>query len=183
MAADAVPAHIATAPVKNERRNIALGVMRSMLLRPTLAQLSWAAVTVRYDADLTRFALQSAAMAAQLRIKERRASDVTLLDLEGRLEIGDGDIEFAACVDALIRAGHRKVIVNLRDVVHIDSGGIGVLVSKQASLRRRGGDLKLVHLPDSTHRALAVTRLLTVLDTFQSESDALASFGLHKSTT
>jgi anti-sigma B factor antagonist len=115
-------------------------------------------------------------MAAQLRITERQADDVTLLDLEGRLEIGDGDIEFAASVDALIRAGRFKVVVNLRDVVHIDSGGIGVLVSKQASLRKRGGDLKLVHLPDSTHRALAVTRLLTVLDTFQSEPDAIASF-------
>lgn len=116
-------------------------------------------------------------MAAQLKIRERHVGDVTLLDLEGRLEIGDGDIEFAACVDALMRAAQRKVIVNLRDVVHIDSGGIGVLVSKQASLRRRGGDLRLVNLPESTHRALAVTRLLTILDTFESESDAIASFG------
>ncbi len=116
-------------------------------------------------------------MAAQLKIRERHVGDVTLLDLEGRLEMGDGDIEFAACVDALIRADQLKIIVNLRDVVHIDSGGIGVLVSKQASLRRRGGDLRLVNLPESTHRALAVTRLLTVLDTFDSESDAIASFG------
>jgi anti-sigma B factor antagonist len=116
-------------------------------------------------------------MAAQLRITERHVGDVTLLDLAGRLEIGDGDIEFAACVDALISAGGRKLLVNLRDVVHIDSGGIGVLVSKQASLRKRGGDLRLVHLPESTHRALAVTRLLTILDTFQSESEAIASFG------
>lgn len=116
-------------------------------------------------------------MAAQLKITKRREADVMLLDLDGRLEIGDGDIEFAACVDELIRAGERKFIVNLHDVVHIDSGGIGVLVSKQMSLRRRGGDLRLLHLPDSTHRALAVTRLLTVFDTFQSESDAIASFG------
>jgi anti-sigma B factor antagonist len=116
-------------------------------------------------------------MAAQLRIAKRRAGHVTLLDLDGRLEIGDGDIEFAACVDELMRAGEYNVVVNLRDVVHIDSGGIGVLVSKQASLRKRAGDLRLLHLPESTHRALAVTRLLTVLDTFQSESDAIASFG------
>ena len=116
-------------------------------------------------------------MAAQLKITERRTGDVMVLDLDGRLEIGDGDIEFAACMDELIRAGKRKFVVNLRDVVHIDSGGIGVLVSKQASLRKRGGDLRLAELPDSTHRALAVTRLLTVLDTFQSESEAIASFG------
>jgi anti-sigma B factor antagonist len=116
-------------------------------------------------------------MAAQLRITNRDAGDVTLLDLDGRLEIGDGDIEFAACVDALIDAGEKNIVVNLRDVVHIDSGGIGVLMLKQASLRRRGGDLRLVHVPESTHRALAVTRLLTVLDTFHSESEAIASFG------
>ena len=115
-------------------------------------------------------------MAAQLRITERRVRDVTVLDLDGRLEIGDGDIEFAACVDALIRAGQQNVVVNLRDVVHIDSGGIGVLVGKHSSLRRRGGDLRLCELPESAHRALAVTRLLTVLDSFSSESEAIASF-------
>lgn len=115
-------------------------------------------------------------MSAQLRITERRAGDVTVVDLDGRLEIGDGDIEFAACLDALIRAGQRKILVNMRDVVHIDSGGIGVLVAKHTSLRRRGGDLRLCNLPDSTHRAFAVTRLLTVLDTFPSEPEAIASF-------
>ena len=115
-------------------------------------------------------------MAAQLRITERRVGDVTVLDLDGRLEIGDGDIQFAACVDALIRAGQRKVLVNLRDVVHIDSGGIGVLVGKHTSLRRRDGALKLCQLPESAHRALAVTRLLTILDSFPSESEAIASF-------
>jgi anti-sigma B factor antagonist len=116
-------------------------------------------------------------MAAQLKITRRRADDVVLLDLNGRLEIGDGDIEFAACLDELIRSGERKILVNLQDVVHIDSGGIGVLVSKQMSLRKRGGDLRLFHLPESTHRAFAVTRLLTVFDTFASEVEAIASYG------
>jgi len=115
-------------------------------------------------------------VAAQLKITERRVQDVVVLDLNGRLEMGDGDVEFAACLDALIRAGQRKVLVNMRDVVHIDSGGIGVLLSKHASLRKRGGDLKLLNLPDSTHRALVVTRLLGVLDAFTAEADAVASF-------
>jgi anti-sigma B factor antagonist len=151
--------------------------MESMLSRAPSAELSRAAVTSRYALGEPDFAVQSAPMAAQLKITRRPVGDVMVLDLVGRLEIGDGDIEFAACLDELIRAEKRKVVVNLRDVVHIDSGGIGVLVSKQASLRRRGGDLRLLHLPDSTHRALAVTRLLTVFDTFRSESDAIASFG------
>ena len=99
-----------------------------------------------------------------------------VLDLDGRLEIGDGDIEFVACVDRLIQTGQRKLIVNLRSVVHIDRGGLGALLAKHVSLRTRGGDLKLLHLTESTHRALAVTRVLRVVETFHSESDAIASF-------
>lgn len=116
-------------------------------------------------------------MATQLRIRQRRSGDVTLLDLVGRLEIGDGDVELTACIDGLIAAGARNVVVNLRDVVHIDSGGLGALLAKHVSLRKRGGDLKLLHLSESRHRALAVTRVLEVLESFQSEADAIASFG------
>jgi anti-sigma B factor antagonist len=115
-------------------------------------------------------------MATQLRIAQRSIGDVTVLDLDGRLEIGDGDIEFTACVDRLILAGRHNVLVNLRDVVHIDSGGLGALLAKHISLRKRGGDLKLLHLTESTHRALAVTRLLRVIEVFHSEADAIASF-------
>lgn len=99
-----------------------------------------------------------------------------MLDLDGRLEIGDGDIEFAACVDRLIEAGTRRVVVNVRDVVHIDSGGLGALLAKHISLRKRGGDLKLLHLTESTHRALAVTRVLRIIESFHSEPQAIASF-------
>jgi anti-sigma B factor antagonist len=116
-------------------------------------------------------------VATQLRITQRHFGDVTVLDLDGRLEIGDGDIELTACVDGLIREGRLKVIVNLRDVVHIDSGGLGALLTKHISLRKRGGDLKLLHLTDSAHRALSVTRVLTVVDAFHSETEAIGSFG------
>jgi anti-sigma B factor antagonist len=119
---------------------------------------------------------RSAAMPTQLRITERRIGEITLLDLNGRLEIGDGDIELTACLDRLIRDGQRKVIVNLRGVVHIDSGGLAALLAKHISLRKRGGDLKLLHLTESTHRALAVTRVLRVIETFHSEPEAIASF-------
>lgn len=115
-------------------------------------------------------------MAAQLKITERRAGDIAIIDLAGRLEIGDGDVRFAARLDELVRAGQRHILVNMRDLVHIDSGGIGVLLSRHAYVRKHGGALKLVNLPESTHRTLVVTRLLSVLDTFCDESDAIASF-------
>lgn len=115
-------------------------------------------------------------MATQLRIAERRVGEVTVLDLTGRLEIGDGDIEFTTCVDRLLREGQRNVIVNVHGVVHIDSGGLGALLAKHLSLRKRGGDLKLLHLTENTRRALAATRVLRVIETFQSETEAVASF-------
>lgn len=115
-------------------------------------------------------------MTAQLRIAERCVGDVTVLDLAGRLEVADGDIEFVSAVDALLAAGRAKIVVNLRDVVRIDSGGIGVLVAKYVSAQKRGGDLKLLHLTPHTHRPLAVTRLLTVLESYDDEGAAIAGF-------
>lgn len=115
-------------------------------------------------------------MPAQLRIRERLAGDVVILDLAGRLEIGDGDIELAASFDSLVSRGYVKIILNLQDVSHIDSRGIAVMVSKQISLRKRDGDVRLLNVGERTHRTLVVTRLLEVFETFTSEEAAVASF-------
>lgn len=115
-------------------------------------------------------------MPAPLRITERRAGDVTVLDLAGRLEIADGDIELRACIDRLFALGVSKLIINMRDIEHIDSGGISLLTSKCFNARKRGGDCKLLHLTARTHRTLAVTRLLTIFETFDDEAAAIAAF-------
>lgn len=115
-------------------------------------------------------------MGAQLRIGERQVGQVVVLDLAGRLEIADGDIELRACIDRLFTEGRIRLLINLREVEHIDSGGISLLIAKYFGARKRGGDLKLLHLTARTHRALAVTRLLTIFETFDDEAAALASF-------
>jgi anti-sigma B factor antagonist len=116
-------------------------------------------------------------MMGPLRIRERQVADVTVLELAGQLVADEDETPFKDRVDALIRAGQTKLLVNLHQVAHVDSGSIGVLVAKYASVRRRGGDLKLVALSERARRVLTTTRLLSVFEVFESEDDALGSFG------
>ena len=115
-------------------------------------------------------------MELRMQIRERRMGLVTILDLQGRLALDDGEVALRDCVDALIRVDRVHIVLNFNDVTGIDSGGIGLLVAKCLSVRRRGGDLKLLHLTDRSHRVLAITHLLSVFETFASEEEAIRSF-------
>ena len=81
-----------------------------------------------------------------MEIVERTVSEVTVLDLQGRLVAGDGDQALIDAVNALVRNGCRNVLLNLAKVVYLDSAGVGAIVSKYITLRSRGGDLKVCHL-------------------------------------
>ena len=111
-----------------------------------------------------------------LNIRERQVADVTVLELAGQLVADEDEAPFKDRVDELIGAGRTKLLVNLGQVARLDSGSMGVLVAKYASLRRRGGDLKLVALSERARRVLTTTRLLNVFEVFESEDDALGSF-------
>jgi anti-sigma B factor antagonist len=111
-----------------------------------------------------------------MEIAERFIAGVAILDLTGRLILSDGEKVFRDRIDDLIARGHKAVLVNLRDVTYLDSAGVGVMVWKYVTLKRQGGTLKLLGLHQRTHRVLAVTKLLTVIESFDSEGDALASF-------
>jgi anti-sigma B factor antagonist len=80
-------------------------------------------------------------------------------------------------VDDLVSSGHVRLIVDLTDLDYVDSAGIGVLIAKYLSLRRKEGDLKLLRLSSRTHHALEITHLLTVFETFDTEEAAVESFG------
>jgi len=112
-----------------------------------------------------------------MEIVERTVSEVTVLDLQGRLVAGDGDQALIDAVNALVRNGCRNVLLNLAKVVYLDSAGVGAIVSKYITLRSRGGDLKVCHLRDRSFRVLNVTKLLTVIESFSSEASAIRSFG------
>ena len=112
-----------------------------------------------------------------MEIEQRPSGDVMILDLKGKLTIGSGDELLKDKIHSLIQQGHRKLVLNVADVPYVDSAGLGAIVSSYTTVSREGGSLKLLGLTSRIKDLLAITKLLTVFDTYESESDAVASFG------
>ncbi len=110
-----------------------------------------------------------------MNIIERTLSDVTVLDIEGNLALGE-NTGFRQRVTATINAGARKLIVNLAKVEYMDSCGLGELISGYTAMQRVSGHFKLLHLSKRLQRLLVITKLITVFETFDSEPAAVASF-------
>jgi anti-sigma B factor antagonist len=106
----------------------------------------------------------------------REFSGITLVDLSGRISLGDGSALLRKTVRDLLEEGRTKIILNLGDVNYIDSSGIGELVSGFTAVRNRGGELKLLNLTKKVHDLLQITKLFTVFDVFNEESTAVRSF-------
>ena len=113
---------------------------------------------------------------ALMTLTERRVGPVTILDLFGALTIGDGSGRLKDRIDALVLQGRTSVVLNLAGVRYVDSEGLGQLVGCYTSLAKTTGGLKLLHVGARTMRLLTITRLLTILETFESEDDAVNSF-------
>ena len=99
-----------------------------------------------------------------------------ILDLKGKLTIGEGDELLKDKINSLIQQGHRKLVLNLEGVPYVDSAGLGEIVRTYTTVSRQGGNLKLLNLTKRIEDLLSITKLLTVFDTFESEQDALKSF-------
>jgi anti-sigma B factor antagonist len=113
---------------------------------------------------------------AQLNIKERQAGDVTILDLSGKITIGEGSVQLRETVKRLLDDGKKKILLNLGDVSYVDSSGIGELVSSYTTTSNAGGQLKLLNLTKKIQDLLMITKLLTVFPTFDNEQEAVSSF-------
>jgi len=112
-----------------------------------------------------------------LQIAIRESGDITILDLQGRATISDGESELLRSkLEELIAKGVRKVLLNLADLSHVDSSGFSIIVRVCVSLRDRGGDLKIIRPTGRALIAFNVIRLLDVIPTFDNENEALASF-------
>ncbi|MCE2514278.1 MAG: STAS domain-containing protein [Acidobacteria bacterium] len=109
-------------------------------------------------------------------IEERPTGDVMILDLKGKLTIGDGDELLKDKINSLVQQGHTKLILNLADVPYIDSGGLGQVVRTFTTVKQHNGSLKLMNVTKRIEDLLAITKLLTVFDVFETEQDALQSF-------
>ena len=113
---------------------------------------------------------------AELNIRERQAGDVTILDLEGKITIGEGNVSLRSAVRHLAEEGRKKILLNLGGVSYMDSSGIGELVSSHTTISNKDGQLKLLNLQAKIKDLLAITKLLTVFDVYENESEALNSF-------
>ncbi len=113
---------------------------------------------------------------AELNISERQAGDITILDMDGKITIGEGSVALRNTIRRLLSEGKKKILLNLGGVGYIDSSGIGELVSSFTAVNKEGGTLKLLNLTQKIQDLLAITKLLTVFDVYESEGDALSSF-------
>jgi anti-sigma B factor antagonist len=111
-----------------------------------------------------------------LYLNERRVEDVTILDLKGRERIRGVTVELHRSIRCLADEGKIQILLDLAWVKHIDSRGLGELISSHVTLDDKGGALKLMHMTESVHELMTITKLLTVFDVYNDEPEALASF-------
>ena len=109
-------------------------------------------------------------------IEERVIGDVTILDLKGKMTLGEGDELLKDKINSLIHQGQKKLLLNLEGVPYIDSAGLGEIVRTYTTVSRQGGNLKLVNLTKRITDLLSITKLLTVFETYDSETEAIRSF-------
>lgn len=106
----------------------------------------------------------------------RHSGNVAIVDLSGRITLGEGSGLLRSTIKDLVVAGQNKILLNLHDVSYIDSAGLGEMVGSYASVTNQGGDIKLLNVPSKVVDLLQVTKLFTVFATFTDEHEALASF-------
>ena len=111
-----------------------------------------------------------------MKISTRQVDGVTILDLSGRIVLGEGAIQLREAVKELTAKGQKYILLNLSDVNYIDSSGLGELVSGYTSVKNAGGELKLLGLTKKVHDLLQITKLYTVFDIKDDEASAIAAF-------
>jgi anti-sigma B factor antagonist len=110
------------------------------------------------------------------RATPREISGVTIIDVSGRITLGEGSAMLREMVRDLLGKGQKRIILNLGDVNYIDSSGIGELVSGYTTVRNQGGEVKLLNLTKKVHDLLQITKLYTVFDVHNDEHSAVNSF-------
>ena len=111
-----------------------------------------------------------------MKASTRQVDGVTIVDLSGRITLGEGSVVLRDTIRDVVSQGNKKILLNLGDVTYIDSSGIGELVSAFTSVRNQGGELKLLNLTKKVHDLLQITKLYTVFDVRDDEATAVGSF-------
>jgi anti-sigma B factor antagonist len=111
-----------------------------------------------------------------VKLTNRQVGDVTVIDVSGRITLGEGSSTLRDSLRDLVKKNHKKILLNLKDVSYIDSSGIGELVSAYTTITNQGGKLKLLGLTHRVKDLLQITKLYTVFDVHDDEAHAVRSF-------
>ena len=112
-----------------------------------------------------------------MHISERTVGDVVIVEVSGKVTLGDGgDVVLKDKMQSLVQQGRKKVLLNLADVSYVDSAGLGEIVQSYATVMKNGGALKLLNVTKRLKDLLSITKLLTVFETYENEGDAIKSF-------
>jgi anti-sigma B factor antagonist len=111
-----------------------------------------------------------------MKYSTREVDGVAILDLSGRITLGEGSVTLRDAVKDVLAKGSKNILLNLKDVDYIDSSGLGELVSAYTTVKNQGGELKLLHLTAKVHDLLQITKLYTVFDIKDDEASAIGSF-------
>jgi anti-sigma B factor antagonist len=111
-----------------------------------------------------------------MKIVEREVGNVTILDIKGKILIGEGDDALRDAVTRVVKSGKTRIALNLAEVPYVDSAGLGEIVRCYTTVSREGGKLKLINLTKKIQDLLAITKLLTVFETYENEEEAVRSF-------
>ncbi len=114
-----------------------------------------------------------------LNIHERRIGDVTVLDMDGNIRIGGSNIALKEAIRGLVAEGRNQIVLNLARVTYIDSSGLGELISSHVTSNHKGGQIKLLNLTQRFHELMTITKLITIFDVYDDESQAVDSFKTH----
>ncbi len=110
-----------------------------------------------------------------MKIQERKLNDITVLDLDGNFSLG-AHADFKHHVETIITSGGRRLLINLAKVNYMDSSGLGELIASYTQMQQVSGHMKLLNLSKRLNQLLIITKLITVFETFDSESEAISSF-------
>jgi len=152
------------------------GRLTGLPLHHRLPRFSAVADETAKNRGVLSYATHKGGSEKSMHIEERSVGDVVVLDLKGKITLGEGDELLKDKVNSLVNQGHRKILLNFADVPYVDSAGLGEIVRTYTTVSRQGGSLKLLNLTKRITDLLAITKLLTVFETFDAENEAIKSF-------
>ena len=113
---------------------------------------------------------------AELKISERQAGEITILDMDGKITIGEGSVTLRYTTRRLLSEGKKKILLNMAGVGYVDSSGLGEFVSSFTAVNKEGGQLKLFNLTQKVRDGLEITTFIKIFKPYENESEAIASF-------